>query len=105
MASNQEEEVLGKAYDSRLMGRLLRYLKPYTWQVVTALVAIILKAAADVCGPYLTKVAVDRYLAPSGTSASPCGRGARSVARRSSTAERATARPSASSAAGARRTG
>ena len=70
MASNQEEEVLGKAYDSRLMGRLLRYLKPYTWQVVTALVAIILKAAADVCGPYLTKVAVDRYLAPSGTSAS-----------------------------------
>src|SRR6516225_8266081 len=70
MASNQEEEVLGKAYDSRLMGRLLRYLKPHTWQVVTALVAIILKAAADVCGPYLTKVAVDRYLAPSGTSAS-----------------------------------
>jgi ATP-binding cassette subfamily B multidrug efflux pump len=70
MASNQEEEVLGKAYDSRLMRRLLRYLKPYTWQVVTALMAIILKAAADVCGPYLTKVAVDRYLAPSATTSS-----------------------------------
>jgi ATP-binding cassette subfamily B multidrug efflux pump len=70
MASIQEEEVLGKAYDSRLMKRLLRYLKPYTWQVTTALVAIVLKAAADVCGPYLTKVAVDRYIAPSATSPS-----------------------------------
>jgi ATP-binding cassette, subfamily B, multidrug efflux pump len=60
----QEEEVLGKAYDSRLMKRLLRYLGPYTWQVTVALLAIVLKAGADVLGPYLTKVAVDKYLAP-----------------------------------------
>lgn len=59
----QEEEVLGKAYDSRLMKRLLRYLRPYTWQVAVALLAIVLKAGADVLGPYLTKVAVDKYLA------------------------------------------
>ena len=45
------------------MKRLLRYLRPYTWQVVIALVAIILKAGADVLGPYLTKIAVDKYLA------------------------------------------
>jgi ATP-binding cassette subfamily B multidrug efflux pump len=64
----QEEEVLGKAYDSRLMKRLLRYLRPYTWQVVVALLAIILKAGADVLGPYLTKVAVDKYLAHVGTA-------------------------------------
>ncbi|HWR16490.1 MAG TPA: ABC transporter ATP-binding protein [Terriglobales bacterium] len=57
-----EEEVLGKAYDSRLMKRLLGYLRPYRWQVLTALGAIILKAAADVVGPYLTKTAVDKYL-------------------------------------------
>ncbi len=60
--ANHEEEVLGKAYDARLMRRLLGYLKPYTWQVVIALVAIILKAGADVLGPYLTKVAVDKYM-------------------------------------------
>jgi ATP-binding cassette subfamily B multidrug efflux pump len=60
--ANQEEEVLGKAYDARLMRRLLGYLKPYTWQVVIALVAIVLKAGADVLGPYLTKVAVDKYM-------------------------------------------
>jgi ATP-binding cassette subfamily B multidrug efflux pump len=58
----QEEEVLGKAYDSRLMKRLLVYLRPYKWQVGIALGSIVLKAGADVLGPYLTKVAIDRYL-------------------------------------------
>jgi len=60
----QEEEVLGKAYDSRLMRRLLTYLHPYRWQVTIALASIILKSFCDVLGPYLVKVAVDRYLAP-----------------------------------------
>jgi ATP-binding cassette subfamily B protein len=60
----QEEEVLGKAYDSRLMRRLLTYLRPYRWQVTIAVVSIVLKSFCDVLGPYLVKVAVDRYLAP-----------------------------------------
>jgi len=65
----QEEEVLGKAYDSRLMRRLLTYLRPYRWQVMLALASIVLKSFCDVLGPYLMKVAVDRYLAPAkGTS-------------------------------------
>src|SRR5712672_1378525 len=59
---SQEEEVLGKAYDSRLMKRLLGYLRPYKWQVVVALISIILKAGADVLGPFLTKTAIDKYL-------------------------------------------
>jgi ATP-binding cassette subfamily B multidrug efflux pump len=63
MATIHEEDVLGKAYDNRLMKRLLRYLRPYRWQVIVALIAIILKAGADVLGPYLTKVAIDKYLA------------------------------------------
>ena len=61
---SQEEEILGKAYDNRLMARLLKYLQPYRWQVAIALVSIFLKSFADVLGPYLTKVAIDRYLAP-----------------------------------------
>ena len=60
----QEEEVLGKAYDSRLMRRLLGYLRPYGWQVALVMAAIVIKAGADVVGPYLTRVAIDRYLAP-----------------------------------------
>ncbi len=65
-----EEEILGKAYDSRLMGRLLTYLRPYRWQVAIALASIFLKSFCDVLGPYLVKVAVDRYLAPVRSSAS-----------------------------------
>jgi len=40
MASHHEEEVLGKAYDSRLMKRLVTYLRPYKWQVGIALGSI-----------------------------------------------------------------
>jgi ATP-binding cassette subfamily B multidrug efflux pump len=73
MASNQEEEVLGKAYDGRLMRRLLTYLRPYKWHVVVALAAIILKSVLDVLGPYLTKIAIDKYLAKSTNSHSWIG--------------------------------
>ena len=65
----QEEEVLGKAYDSRLMKRLLGYLRPYKWQVVVALLSIVLKAGADVLGPFLTKTAIDKYLSSASASA------------------------------------
>jgi ATP-binding cassette subfamily B protein len=60
----QEEEVLGKAYDSRLMKRLLTYLRPYWWQTAVALASILLKVVLgpDVIGPYLTAVVVDKYL-------------------------------------------
>jgi ATP-binding cassette subfamily B multidrug efflux pump len=64
MASGHEEEVLGKAYDSRLMQRILQYLRSYRWQVTVALVSIVLKAGADALGPFLTLVATDRYLVP-----------------------------------------
>ena len=73
MASNQEEEVLGKAYDGRLMRRLLTYLRPYKWHVAVALAAIVLKSVLDVLGPYLTKIAIDKYLAKSPNSQSWIG--------------------------------
>src|SRR5207248_11138560 len=68
MADPHEEDVLGKAYASRLMKRLLSYLQPYKCQVIGALVAIVLKALADVMGPYLTRTAIDKYLASSNAS-------------------------------------
>ncbi|WP_158750343.1 ABC transporter ATP-binding protein [Acidobacterium sp. S8] len=57
-----EDDVVGKAYDGRLMRRLIRYLYPYKLPAFISLVAILIKASADVLGPYLTKVAVDRYM-------------------------------------------
>jgi ATP-binding cassette subfamily B protein len=73
MASNQEEEVLGKAYDGRLMRRLMTYLRPYKWHVVVALASIILKSGLDVLGPFLTMIAIDKYLAKSPNSHSWIG--------------------------------
>ena len=60
-----EEEVLGKAYDGRLMRRLLAYIRPYKSEVLIALAFLTVNAALQVVGPLLTKLAIDRYLAPS----------------------------------------
>jgi ATP-binding cassette subfamily B protein len=57
-----EEEVLGKAYDSRLMRRLLRYMAPYRGTVAVSVVFLLAQSALQVLGPLLTKTAVDRYL-------------------------------------------
>ena len=57
-----EEEVLGKAYDSRLMARLLRYLRPYALQVAGAVVLLLLASLAAVIGPYLTMIALDEAI-------------------------------------------
>jgi ATP-binding cassette, subfamily B, multidrug efflux pump len=59
----QEDEVLGKAYDARLMRRLLQYLRPYRRDVLLAFVAIILGACATLAQPYLIKIAIDRHIA------------------------------------------
>jgi ATP-binding cassette subfamily B protein len=55
----QEEEVLGKAYDARLMRRLIKYLKPYRWHVVLGIVLSLLVSAMEAVRPYFTKIAVD----------------------------------------------
>lgn len=58
-----EEEVIGKAYDSHLMRRLLGYLYPYRWMVLLAVIILLLGSVAELLLPYLTKVAIDRYIA------------------------------------------
>jgi ATP-binding cassette, subfamily B, multidrug efflux pump len=62
--SLHEEEVLGKAYDSRLMRRLLVYLRPYKRVAVLALIAIFFYGLLQAIPPYLMKVEIDRYLDP-----------------------------------------
>lgn len=63
-SSNQhEEEALGKIYDHRLMGRLLRYLSPYKLTVVVSFFLVLAASALKLVGPYLTKVAIDDYIA------------------------------------------
>jgi ATP-binding cassette subfamily B multidrug efflux pump len=65
MAENfHEEEILGKAYDSWLMGRLLQYLRPYWRMTLFALIAILFYGMLQAVPGYLLKVEVDRYLDP-----------------------------------------
>jgi ATP-binding cassette, subfamily B, multidrug efflux pump len=60
--AQQDDDVVGKAYDARLMRRLLTYMYPYKWAAIISLAAILIKATCDVLGPYLTEVAIDRYM-------------------------------------------
>ncbi|MEK6650951.1 MAG: ABC transporter ATP-binding protein, partial [Bacteroidota bacterium] len=55
----QEEDVLGKAYDARLMRRLLRYLRPYRLQVAIGILLSLLISGLEAVRPYFTKLAVD----------------------------------------------
>ena len=57
-----EDEILGKAYDSRLMKRLLKYVRPYRKWVFFAIFLNVLIAGLGPVRPYLTKIAVDDYI-------------------------------------------
>ena len=58
----QEDEILGKAYDARLMRRILRYLRPYGKLLSVSFVLLMLQTGTQLLGPYITKVAIDRYI-------------------------------------------
>ena len=66
-----DEDPVGKVYDSHLMRRLGRYLRPYWPQAVVASAAVTVKSLCDVSGPILVMVAVDRYLAPDNAAQDP----------------------------------
>src|SRR5437867_8864120 len=54
-----EEEILGKAYDNRLMKRLLKYLRPYRWHVAVGILLSVAVSAMEAVRPWFTKHAVD----------------------------------------------
>ncbi len=60
----QDEDVVGRVYDGRLMRRLIAYLGPYKWQTAVSAACILLRSFTDVAGPLLVKVAVDTYMSP-----------------------------------------
>ncbi len=57
-----EEEVLGKAYDARLMKRLLTYVRPYRWVIVAAVGALLLSALFQTSLAFITKHGIDDYI-------------------------------------------
>ncbi|MGI5853199.1 MAG: ABC transporter ATP-binding protein [Bacillota bacterium] len=57
-----EEEVIGKAYDSRLMKRLLTYARPYWKNMLLAVLMLAVITGAELARPYITKIAIDEHL-------------------------------------------
>ncbi len=64
MSNMHEEEKLGKAYDARLMRRLLQYLRPYKWRVVLALALVAIVTPLELAPPWLFWKAIDGYFTP-----------------------------------------
>jgi ATP-binding cassette subfamily B multidrug efflux pump len=60
----QEDEILGKAYDARLVRRLWRYVRPYRKVFLGALAFSLLSVLVDLLGPLITQLAIDRFIAP-----------------------------------------
>jgi ATP-binding cassette, subfamily B, multidrug efflux pump len=59
----QDDEILGKAYDSKLVARLGTFVKPYWRQVAVALVLMLLGAAVELAPPFLVRTAIDGPIA------------------------------------------
>jgi len=59
-----EEKQLGKPYDVKLLGRLYPYARPYKLLLCLSIVLIVVITLLDLSLPYLTKIAIDRYIVP-----------------------------------------
>ncbi|HET9317844.1 MAG TPA: ABC transporter ATP-binding protein [Vicinamibacteria bacterium] len=63
MTSPSDDDPVDQTYDRALLWRLLTYLRPYKLPVLVAFLLIVAMAALDLTGPWLYKVAIDRYIA------------------------------------------
>lgn len=57
-----EDQIVGRAYDRKLMKRFLRYLAPYRWEMIAVLCLLPPIAVAKLAQPWLLKLAIDRHI-------------------------------------------
>ncbi|HWQ14105.1 MAG TPA: ABC transporter ATP-binding protein [Roseiflexaceae bacterium] len=62
-AGFQDDEILGKAYDGRLVRRLATFVAPYWRRVALAVLLMLLGAAVELAPPYLMRTAIDGPIA------------------------------------------
>jgi ATP-binding cassette subfamily B multidrug efflux pump len=71
----QEDEILGKAYDARLVRRLWAFVHPYRYTFLFTLGLILVASGVDLLAPFVTQVAIDRFIVPTqNTGLSPTDR-------------------------------
>ncbi len=68
---NEEDDAIGKAYDSRLVGRFLPYMRPYAWRVILALILLLATTGLTLVQPLLVQQAIDRDIAKGKTDSLP----------------------------------
>jgi len=56
------EEITGKAYDSRILARFARYVKPYRASIIIVLLILPLVAACRLAQPWIIKQAIDNHI-------------------------------------------
>ena len=71
MSAAPEEDPVDQTYDRALLWRLLTYLRPYQLPVFVSFLLIVVMAALDLTGPWLYKIAIDRYIARGDMSGLP----------------------------------
>lgn len=59
---HDDDEILGKAYDSKLMKRLLKYAKPYSKYLLLAIFMMVIITGLELLRPYLLKITIDDYI-------------------------------------------
>ena len=64
-----EETQLGKTYDIKLLKRLLPFVNPYKLLILWSIFLVVGITALDLALPYVTKIAIDRYIVPQTTDA------------------------------------
>ena len=60
----EEEKIQGKSYDLKLFGKLFPFIKPYKMVFFLSVFLMVLIAGLDLSIPYITKIAIDRYIVP-----------------------------------------
>ena len=73
-----EEKKLGKPYDLKLLRRLVPFALPYRRTFAAAIALVVLITLLDLALPYVTKIAIDRYIVPPASEAAT-GDGGRKV--------------------------
>ena len=77
-----EETQLGKPYDLRLLKRIYPFTRPYRLLLFGSIALVLLITALDLALPYVTKIAIDRYIVPLTASETFAGRAEKNSAAR-----------------------
>ena len=59
-----EKDLTEKQIDKKIILKLLKYIKPYRYLLVLTVFLLLFTAGLEILGPFLIKIAIDRYIIP-----------------------------------------